>query len=550
MISGITQTTSRQREIVEVVLRNGWDFMRQLLTGGTVGTPNLPTPAVLRNILVDLGPVYVKLGQLLSTRPDILPANYIEALSTLQSKVPPVPWTEIEATLCKELSQPLATTFTDINPQPIAAGSIGQVHRARLTNGQDVVLKVQRPGIDVVVNQDIALIRSLADLASRTDLGKDYDLQATAEEFTGALLNELDFTLEARHTERLNQNMAGSRWFDSDQLVIPKIYWECTTQKLLVMEWLDGESLLTVQSSLAIDGGISDTQRRGVTTLLFRAFLQQFYIDGFFHADPHPGNLFYLRDGRVALLDCGMVGRLDPNTQQILTEMLLAIVDIDAQRCAQLTIQLAESKRTANLANLEVDFERLLRKYYNRNLADINFGEVLYEILQIARTNKLKLPGNIGLYVKALANLEGAARTFDPNFNVLEQVRPLMSDLFRRQLIGEEPVPTLLRTALDLKGLTLRSPRLAELLLDRVTSETLQWNINLGGGLENLPVTQANAANRLSFSILVGSLIVGAALISSTEMTAIYWLSNTLFAVASFLGLWLIISILRSGQLK
>lgn len=550
MISGITQTTGRQREIIEVVLRNGWDFMRQLLTGGTVGTPNLPTPAVLRNILVDLGPVYVKLGQLLSTRPDILPATYIEALSTLQSEVPPVPWSEIETAIRQELSQSLNTTFTRIDPQPIAAGSIGQVHRAQLANGQDVVLKVQRPGIDGIVNQDIALIRSLADLASRTDLGKDYDLQATAEEFTSALLNELDFRLEARHTEQLRQNMSGSRWFDSDQLVIPKIYWECTTQKLLVMEWLEGESLLSVKSGLIAERGLTDARRREVTTLLFRAFLQQFYIDGFFHADPHPGNLFYLRDGRVALLDCGMVGRLDPNTQQILTEMLLAIVDIDAQRCAQLTIQLAESKRTASLANLEVDFERLLRKYYNRSLSEINFGEVLYEVLQIARQNKLKLPGNIGLYVKALANLEGAARTFDPQFNVVEQVRPLMGDLFRRQLIGEEPIPTLLRTALDLKGLTLRSPRLAELLLDRVTSETLQWNINLGGGLETLPVTQANAANRLSFSILVGSLIVGAALISSTEMTAIYWLSNTLFAVASFLGLWLIISILRSGQLK
>ncbi|MEO0373548.1 MAG: AarF/ABC1/UbiB kinase family protein [Cyanobacteria bacterium P01_A01_bin.17] len=550
MISGLTQTTSRQRDIVEVVFRNGWDYMRQLLTGGKAGTPDLPTPAVLRNILVDLGPVYVKLGQLLSTRPDILPASYIEVLSTLQSEVPPVSWVEIETMIRQELPGSLNQTFAQINPQPIAAGSIGQIHRAKLTNGQEVVLKVQRPGIDAVVDQDIALIRSLAELASRTDLGKDYDLQATAEEFTEALLNELDFRLEARHTDQLRANMSESRWFDSKQLVLPKIYWECSTEKLLVMEWLDGESLLTVKSAQTKAGGITDEKRREVTTLLFRAFLQQFYIDGFFHADPHPGNLFYLRDGRVALLDCGMVGRIDPNTQQILTELLLAIVDIDAQRCAQLTLQLAESKRTANLASLEVDFERLLRKYYNRSLAEINLGEVLFETLQVARENKLKLPGNIGLYVKALANLEGAARTFDPKFNVLDEVKPLMGDLFRRQLIGEEPIPTLLRTALDLKGLTLRSPRLAELLLDRVTSETLQWNINLGGGLESLPATQADAANRLSFSILVGSLIVGAALISSTEMTAIYWLSNTLFAVASFLGLWLIISILRSGQLR
>ncbi len=549
MFSGLTQTTARQRDIIEVVLRNGWDYMRQLLTGGKADQPTLPTPAVLRNIMVDLGPVYVKLGQLLSTRPDILPATYIEALSSLQSDVPPVPWPEIETVIRQQLSQRIEDTFTQIQVEPIAAGSIAQIHRATLGNGQKVVMKVQRPGIDKVVDQDVALIRGLADLATRTEIGKDYDLKAIAEEFTSALLDELDFTLEGRFTDQLRQNMAAGRWFDPQQLVIPKIYWDLTTQKLLVMEWLDGEPLLVAQRSEALVDDISNQKRRKVTTLLFRAFLQQFYIDGFFHADPHPGNLFYLRDGRAALLDCGMVGRLDPNTQQLLTEMLLAIVDIDAQRCAQLTVQLAESKRAVDLARLETDFERLLRKYYNRSLAEINLGEVLYEILQVSRSNQLKLPGNIGLYVKALANLEGAARTFDPKFNVLEEVKPLIPDLFRRQLIGEDPLPTLLRTALDLKGLSLRSPRLAEVLLERVTSETLKWNLTLNG-LGGLQSTQRDAANRLSFSILVGSLIIGAAIVSSTEMTALYWLSNTLFAVASFLGLWLIVSILRSGQLK
>lgn len=229
--------------------------------------------------------------------------------------------------------------------------------------------------------------------------------------------------------------------------------------------------------------------------------------------------------------------------------MLLAIVDLDAQRCSRLTLQLAKTRRAENLAQLESDFEALLRKYYNRNLAEINLGEVLYEVLQVARTNKLKLPGNVGLYVKALANLEGAARTFDPKFNVLDEIKPLMSDLFRRQFVGEDPLPTLLRTALDVKNLSLRSPRQLEQLLDQVTSESLQWNLNLLG-LNGLRITVDNAANRLSFSILVGSLIMGAAMISAEKQTALYWLSNTLFAVASLLGLWLAVSILRSGNLR
>ncbi|KAI9131414.1 AarF/ABC1/UbiB kinase family protein [Acaryochloris sp. CCMEE 5410] len=549
MFSGLTQTASRQRDIIEVVLRNGWDYMQQLLTGGKADQPALPTPAVLRNILVDLGPVYVKLGQLLSTRPDILPAPYIDALSTLQSKVPPVAWPEIKAVIQQQIAQELRSQFKEIDPTPVASGSIAQVHRAILANGQQVAIKVQRPGIDVIVNQDIALINTLADLASRTDIGKDYDLKSLAAEFANALLDELDFTVEASHTEQLRQNLSTSRWFDPQQLVVPKINLALTTQKVLVMQWLDGEPLLSANLPFSQQEPRIDSARRQVTTLLFRAFLQQIYVDGFFHADPHPGNLYYLNDGRAAILDCGMVGRLDPNTQQILTEMLLAIVDLDAQRCSRLTLQLAKTRRAENLAQLESDFEALLRKYYNRNLAEINLGEVLYEVLQVARTNKLKLPGNVGLYVKALANLEGAARTFDPKFNVLDEIKPLMSDLFRRQFVGEDPLPTLLRTALDVKNLSLRSPRQLEQLLDQVTSESLQWNLNLLG-LNGLRITVDNAANRLSFSILVGSLIMGAAMISAEKQTALYWLSNTLFAVASLLGLWLAVSILRSGNLR
>jgi ubiquinone biosynthesis protein len=548
MFSGLTQTSSRQREILEVVFRNGWDYMRRLLTGSRAEEPNLPTPAVLRNILIDLGPVFVKLGQLLSTRPDILPADYITALSTLQSDVPPVSWSEVEVVLRRELREPLEVTFTKIDREAIAAGSIAQVHRVTLADGREAAIKIQRPGIDLIIDQDIALIKGLADLASRSALGQDYDLKALAEEFTTALRDELDFFKEASYTDQLRRNMANSSWFDPTQLVIPEIYWDLTTENLLVMEWLDGVPLLTAKVPDESQNGSTVPPRRVLTTILFRAFFQQIYIDGFFHADPHPGNLFYLNDGRVALLDCGMIGRLDPNTQRILTEMLLAIVDLDAQRCVQLTLQLAESSRGVNLARLENDYDRLLRKYYNRNIAELNFSQVFYEVLQVARVNKIKLPSNMGLYAKALANLEGVARAFDPEINLLDQIKPLMTDLFRRQLIGDEPLQTLLRTALDIKSLSLQSPRQVELLLDRVTSETLKWNLTLKD-LDGLRLTMDDSANRLSFSILVGSLIMGAATISA-QGSSLSWISNVLFGAASFLGLWLAVNILRSGRLR
>jgi predicted unusual protein kinase regulating ubiquinone biosynthesis (AarF/ABC1/UbiB family) len=546
----LTQTSSRQREILEVVFRNGWDYMRVLLTGGKTDEPNLPPPAVLRNILVALGPVYVKLGQLLSTRPDLLPGSYIEALTDLQANVPAVAWSEVEILIRQQLQQPLEEVFAAINPQAVAAGSIAQTHRATLKNGQEVALKVQRPGIELVVAQDIALIRSLAELVSRTAFGQDYDIVGIAEEFVTALQAELDFTQEANFTDQLCRNLSTSRWFDPTQLMVPQIQWELTTQKLLVMEWLDGVPILSAHLPAMRDGKDADAQRREITTLLFRAFFQQLYIDGFFHADPHPGNLFYLNDGRIALLDCGMVGRLDPRTQQILTEMLLAIVDLDAQRCSQLTLQLAESRQPVNLSRLQSDYDRMLRKYYNISLSQINFSQVFYEVLQVARNNKIRLPSNMGLYAKTLANLEGVARTFNPEINLLDEIKPLMTDLFRRQLLGENPLQTLLRTALDLKSLSLQSPRQVELLLDRVTSETLKWNITIPD-LDPLRRSVDDSANRLSFSVVVGSLIIGAAIISANAQTnQLSFISNALFAAASFIGLWLIVSILRSGRLK
>lgn len=551
MVLALTQNTARQREILEIVLGNGWDYMRGLLTVGQGGEPQIPPPEVLRNILVELGPVYVKLGQLLSTRPDVLPPRYIQALTALQAKVPTVPWLEIERVIRQQLNQPIEEVFLTINTDPIAAGSIAQIHRATLKDGREVAMKVQRPGIEGIVAQDTSLIKAIAELVAATDVGKDYDVISLAEEFTKALQAELDFRKEAQYTEELRQNLGQTRWFDAQQLVIPTIYRNLTTQKLLVMEWLEGKPILEAKITPANNSPDEELKRRKeITTLLFRAFFQQIFIDGFFHADPHPGNIFYLYSDKVALIDCGMVGRLDPRTQQILVEVLLAIVDLDAKRCSQLTLELSESSQITELARLEQDYEKMLRKYYNVSLSQINFSEAFYEILQIARKNKIQMPGNLGLYAKSLANLEGVARGFNPEVNLLDEFKPLMTDLFSRQLFGDNPLQTLLRTALDLKALSLQSPRQLEVVLDRLSSETLQWNLKIRD-FNGLRRSIDDSANRLSFSIVVGSLIMGAAIISSgTQTRQLALLSDILFTVATLLGLWLIISILRSGRLK
>ncbi|WP_373480924.1 ABC1 kinase family protein [Geminocystis sp.] len=541
----LTKTSSRQREIIEIVLGNGWDYMRGILTVGKSDKPQLPPPEVFRKILVQLGPFYVKFGQLLSTRPDLLPPQYIEALTALQAQVPPVAWGLIEQTLKEELNQPLDKIFTIIDRNPIAAGSIAQIHRGTLITGEEVAIKVQRPNIDRIVNQDVILIKGIAEIIALTDFGNDYDFINLADDFTKAVLAELDFRQEGNFTEKLRLNLSQSSWFDTEQLVIPQIYWQYTTNKVLFMEWLDGKPILSANIPDA------SNKRQEVSTLLFRSFFQQIFIDGFFHADPHPGNIFYLDDDKLGIIDCGMIGRLDPRTQQLLTEMLLAIVDIDAQRCAQLTLELSDSNTAnTNLSQLENDYQRMLRKYYNLSLSQLNFSEVFYEVLEVARNNKIKLPGNMGLFAKSLANLEGVARQFNPNINLLEEIKPLITDLFRRQFLGDTPFQTLFRTVLDLKSISLRSPRQIDVILDRLSSETFLWNIRIKE-LEGLRRSLNDSANRLSFSIVVGSLTIGAAIISTGATTGqLILLSNILFAVASLLGLWLIVSIIRSGGLK
>ncbi|MGB8698285.1 MAG: AarF/ABC1/UbiB kinase family protein [Thermosynechococcaceae cyanobacterium] len=549
-MSAIISTSFRQKEILDVLLRHGWDYMRQLLTIGKAEKPEIPTPDILRNILTELGPVYVKLGQLLSTRPDLLPPDYIQALSTLQSNVPPVAPDQIEAAIRAQLTQPPDVVFQTINYQAIAAGSIAQTHQATLVGGRPVAIKIQRPGIEAIVARDIALIKAIAALVAGTDFGKYYDIVGLADEFSQALQAELDFTQEANYTEQLRHNLAKGHWFDAQRIVVPEIYRPLTTQKMLVMEWLDGVPILSaLLQGQGYDGNI-EAERKALTTQVFRCFFQQYLVDGFFHADPHPGNLFYLTDGRIAILDCGMMGHLDPRTRSALVELILAIVDLDSQRCTQLTLQLAEATQPVDLSRLAKDYDRLLKKFTNVSLARINTSEAFYEILQAARLNHLRWPGNIGLFAKSLTNLEGVGRQFYPDVNVVAEIQPLMTEMFQRQFIGNHPLQDILRTALEFKTLSLEAPRQFGFLLNRLSSETLKFNIAIQD-LDELRRSQDDAANRRSFSTIVGSLVIGAAIISTGAQTPqLELISNILFGVASFLGLWLIVKILKSGQLR
>ncbi len=545
MLSGFARTTERQGEIAEILLRNGWKFMRQLLLGKKVGEPELPPPAVLRQILVELGPVYVKLGQLLSTRADILPASYTQALSALQSKVPPVDWSEMEVMIRRELPQPFGTVFAHVNPQPVAAGSIGQTYRATLTDGTEVALKVQRPGIGTVIDQDVTLLRSLAALVEQTEWGQSLNWVTLVDEFSAVLVRELDFSQEAEFTRTIGANLSQSPWPEVQALRVPKVYDEFSTSRLLVLEWLDGLPLLAGYRTTA------RTQGAAIARMILRAFFQQICFDGLFHADPHPGNFFYLKSGQIALLDFGNVASFDPRTQGLVTELLLALVTLEPRRCVQLTLELSESPRPDDLNQLEQDFGRLLRRYYPRSLGQVNFGQLLSEILETARQNRVRLPGSMGILARTLAYLESMGRELDPQFDLVGEMRPLMGRLLQQQFLGRDGMPTLWQTALDLRSLSLDSPRQVELLLQRVNSENLRWQVNITD-IELLQRAVDTASNRLSYSVVVGAFIIGAAIIFDRGQANIqvFLGAGLLLVGAMTLGLWLLFRILRPNRLR
>ncbi len=243
-----------------------------------------------------------------------------------------------------------------------------------------------------------------------------------------------------------------------------------------------------------------------------------------------------------------MMGRLDPQTRATLTELVLAIASSDAQRCAQLTLQLTEPLKPVDLVRLESDYSRLLGRYYGLDLSRFNTAEAFGAVIETGIRNHLRWPANIGLFTKSLANLEGVARQFDPSINLMSEIKPLMIDLFQQQLLGADPLQLFLRTGLEFRNLSMSAPRQLGFLLDRLSDETLQWNVRIQG-MSSMQRSLEKAANRRAFSTVVAALIIGAAIVSTNQQTAqLQWLSVLLFAAASFLGLWLLSSILRSGR--
>ena len=506
----------RYREIAQVLGSQGFGYLIDQL--GLISLLSLPRRVVLRvppptplgsavrlrEALVALGPTFVKLGQLLSTRPDLLPAEFTHELSKLQDTVPPFPAEVAIATIERELGRPLSELFASFEREPLAAASLGQVHGAVLHDGSKVVVKIQRPDIDARIHTDLAIIGDLAALAQeRLQWASQYDLVGLAWEFSNVLRAELDYQREGRNAERFRANFVGN-----DIVYVPKIYWKYTTATVLTSERLYGAKINDLP---ALDRDGIDRQVLARNSL--SVILQEIFRDGFFHSDPHPGNFFALPNAVLGVVDFGQVGSLDRETTRGLLLLLAAVASHDTPGVVRALESLELVARRDITPALRRDLQQFTERFVDHSLSELSARETIGELIALLRRHRIRLPGTMATLVKALIMMEGTGLQLDPQLDVFGIARP-----YAQQAIAEQFAPGLLGARLAEQGRAIGEVALA---LPKQLSDVLQ-RLNDGElhiqtrelELQHLSGALIGAANRLAIGLVLAALILGVGLVA------------------------------------
>jgi len=485
---------------------------------------NAPPPEELAADLERLGPAYIKLGQLLSTRSDLLPAPYLEALGRLQDSVAPFSFADVERVISEELGLRISKGFATFDAEPLAAASLGQVHRATLRDGRDVAVKIQRPDIREGLALDLATMQDIAEfLDKHTDAGRQFDFVQMVSEFRRTLAQELDYRREAQNLLRLADNLAPFK-----RIVVPRPVDNYTSARVITMEFIQGRKItaLTPIVLQEIDG-------EGLAHELFRAYLHQIIIDGFFHADPHPGNVFLTDDGRIALLDLGMVSHLAPSRQDQLLKLLLAIGDGNGDAAATLALQIGDERPELDEPALRRDIQNLVSSYQNVALEELQVGRVVMEISRSAGQHGLRLPPELTMLGKTLLNLDQVGRALAPGFDVNKALRDEGAELMQQRMRKSMSPSNLFTAALEAKEFVEQLPGRVNKVLDVVTNNQLRLSVDIVDKGELIEGLQ-KIANRITLGLLLASLIIGAAML--------------FFLAAAGGGLWLAFNILSSDR--
>ncbi len=545
----------RYRHIAEVFTRHGFGaIVTQLGLNRYLDLPDRilrrpPDPekdelTLSRHIylaLEELGPTFIKLGQILSTRSDILPPDLIRELSRLQDEVAPFPWDAVKTTLEKELGQPINHVFKTFDEIPLAAASLAQVHAATLLNDEEVVVKVQRPDIEQIIETDLEILNDLVQLAEdQLSLAKRYQLVDLAEEFSLALRDELNYRREGRNADRFRAN------FEKEpHLRVPKIYWQYTTHRIMVMERLTG---IKINNITALDAAGYDRRQLALRSAQF--IIQEVFQDGYFHADPHPGNLIVMPGGVIGVLDFGTVGHLSARDRDNLVRLFVMVIQLDAEGVVDQLIRMEVAHPNVDETALRRDLRRLLMRYHSVTLQEISVQEILEDIEPIIYNHQLRIPTDLWLLIKTLVIMEGVGHALDPEFDIFEVARPHIRRLLFRLWLPSDWAATSLRSITTLTDLVFDLPRQTTRILGQVERGDLALQIHVPE-LRQTIIHLEGIANRMIIGVLLSALILGLALlIPILDLTwpwnLFTWIIIAAFLAACVLALWLIWSILRS----
>ncbi|HEX6898655.1 MAG TPA: AarF/UbiB family protein [Thermoanaerobaculia bacterium] len=543
MVSLKPEHLKRYRDIARLLMQHGRaDVVKAVdveLPDTEAGAEHVPgDPEKLASDLEALGPTFIKLGQLLSTRTDLLPGPYLDALARLQDRVEPFSFNEVEEIVSTELGVRISKAFSEFEPTPVAAASLGQVHHARLRDGRPVAVKVQRPGIRQIILEDLDAFDQIATLIDRhTEIGRRYAFRDMLEEFRKTLLRELDYRREAMNLVTFANNLR-----EYDRLVVPRPVDDYTTSRVLTMDYVRGTKI-TDLSPLAL----IDLDGRGLTEDLFRAYLDQILVDGFFHADPHPGNLLITEDRRLALLDLGMVARIDPRMQEQLLKLLLAITEGKGYDAAQILLQIGTRMKE------EVDENR-----FRRQVADlvgtiqdvsgenIEVGKVVIGLSRISAENGVRPAPELTMMGRALLQLDEAANALEPSVDPNEIVRRHSDSILRRHMLKRLSPGNMFTSVLEMQELVQNLPSRVNAVLENLAGNNIQLKVDAFDETRLMDNLQ-KIANRIALGLVLAALIVGAALMMQvrTRFTILGYpgLAMLLFMMAAACAFFLILSV-------
>ena len=449
-----------------------------------------------------MGPAFIKLGQLLSTRSDMLPTSYIQALSRLQERVEPFPFSDVQEAFRREFGARISKAFASFDETPIAAASLGQVHRATLRDGRPVAVKIQRPNIRDQVVDDIETIEELAAFAdAHTETGRRMGFTEMVEEFHRSMLDELDYRQEAAHLAAMKTNLA-----DHEMIFVPGPVDDYTTRSILTMDFVDGRTIGAIGPL-----GLMDVDGPRLALALFSAYLDQILLHGFFHADPHPGNVVVTTDGRLALIDLGMVARVEPSIQEQLIKLLLAVGDGRGYDAAAITISLGRRLDDFDAERFQRGASDLVSRNHGTTIGQVQTGAVVAELTQLAGESGLRLPPELTMLGKALLNLDEVARKLDADFDPNAAIRDLSGDLMRKKALQAAGSTSVMAVALEAKEFAEKLPQRINQVLDAVAAGEFVLNIK-GIDEQGIMRSAQKLANRVTAGVVVAALIIGAAL--------------------------------------